>query len=70
MVYFSKESIAQAIVASPVTFVVVRIISRILSTPNIRAIPSLGTLIASKIMTGEKLSQFNLENKKDTWLVP
>ena len=39
-----------ATVASPVTFVAVLIISRILSTPRIRSIPSLGTLIASKII--------------------
>mgnify|MGYP003305704569 CR=1 FL=1 len=38
-------------VAPPVTFVVVLIISNILSTPRIKANPTLGTPIASKIIT-------------------
>ncbi len=40
-----------ATVASPVTLIVVLIISRILSTPRMSAIPALGTPTASSIMT-------------------
>ena len=40
-----------ATVASPVTLTTVRSMSKILSTPNIRARPSAGTLIAPNTIT-------------------
>ena len=49
--FFSEEAIATATLASPVTFVTVLSMSKILSTPRIKANPTLGTPIASKIIT-------------------
>ena len=47
----SESATITAMDASPVTFTTVRIISRILSTPRIKALPSLGTLPASQMLT-------------------
>ena len=47
----SESATMTATDASPVTFTTVRIMSRILSTPRIKAIPALGTLTASKMIT-------------------
>ena len=48
---FSEAATTVATVASPVTLVTVRIMSRIRSTPRINAMPAVGTPIASRMIT-------------------